>query len=89
MQGYLPNEVIAKSKHGFGLPFGQWLKKSERLKEHVYGNMESLKSRGVFREQFIDELVDGHKQGHASYYGTMLWIMAMLEQWFQEHHLSL
>jgi len=82
---FLPEEIINKPKHGFGLPFGQWLKKSDRLQELVYSNLQSMKQRQLFRESFIDNLVQAHQTGHAAYYGSMVWTVAILEQWFNEH----
>ncbi|MEL7450179.1 MAG: asparagine synthase-related protein [Pseudomonadota bacterium] len=85
LKDFLPHETITKEKHGFGLPFGVWLKTHKGLGELVYGSLENLKSRGIFRDAFIDELVATHRGGHAAYYGGMLWVMMMLEQWLQAH----
>lgn len=85
LSDFLPREVITKSKHGFGLPFGQWLKASDELKELVYSNLQSAKLRKIFRNDFIDRLVSLHDTGHASYYGTMVWVIVMLEEWLRQH----
>lgn len=82
---FLPAEVITKSKHGFGLPFGQWLRKSDELKQLVYSNLQSIKQRKIFREEFIDQLIELHDAGHASYHGTMVWVIVILEEWFKQH----
>lgn len=81
MQDFLPAEIINKTKQGFGLPFGEWLKTSAEVQELVYGSLQQLKSRKVFRDEFIDDLVAKHRSGHASYYGEFVWVMTMLEQW--------
>lgn len=85
MKGFLPDEIIHKKKHGFGLPFGLWLQESAELRELVFGSLSSLRSRGVIRPDFIDHLLDLHGQDDARYYGVFIWVLAMLEQWFQEH----
>ena len=51
LEGFLPDEILAKKKHGFGLPFGVWLKTHARLGELVYGLLGSLKRRGIVRAQ--------------------------------------
>ena len=84
-EDFLPQETIKKTKHGFGLPFGEWLKTSPKLQERVYSNLQQLKNRNIFRPVFIDQAIQAHRTNHAAYYGTMVWILAMLEQWFQEH----
>jgi len=47
---FLPPEIISKSKHGFGLPFGVWLKKDKRIQDEVYGALSNLKSRSMFQK---------------------------------------
>lgn len=86
LNGFLPSEVINKSKHGFGLPFGEWLKTSPKLQELIYARLQNLKLRGIFRPEFIDHLIEMHRHGHAAYYGTMVWVLAMLEEWMQQHN---
>ncbi len=88
LSDFLPEEIINKPKHGFGLPFGQWLKKSDRLKEIIYSNLQAMKKRQLFHEAFIDNLIQAHQTGHAAYYGSMVWTVAILEQWFHEHQVS-
>jgi len=89
MQGFLPPEVLAKKKHGFGLPFGQWLKTHARLGELIYGLLGDLKRRRIVRADFLDDLVNQHRDGHASYFGYAIWDLAMLEAWLQAHPVSL
>lgn len=88
MTGFLPNEIILKKKHGFGLPFGLWLQESPRLRELIFGNLTSLRTRNVIRPQFLDRLLTLHGSDDARYYGVLIWVLAMLEQWFQEHRLA-
>jgi asparagine synthase (glutamine-hydrolysing) len=87
LDGFLPPEIIRKSKHGFGLPFGEWLKTSAQLQDLIYSSLHALKTRGVIRGAFIDTLIEMHRRDHAAYYGTMIWVLAMLEQWFQQRNL--
>lgn len=85
MSGFLPDEILTKSKHGFGLPFGQWLKSNRDLADFVYSHLEGLKKRTVIRVDFIDELIQSHRSGHASYYGYAIWDLVMLEAWLMAH----
>jgi asparagine synthase (glutamine-hydrolysing) len=88
MQGYLPDEIIHKKKHGFGLPFGLWLQQSSELRDLVYGNLSDLKRRHIIRDGFLDRLLDLHGADDARYYGVFIWVLAMLEQWFKAHEIS-
>ena len=85
MQQFLPDQILAKSKHGFGLPFGDWLKTSKLLADLVYESLNGLKKRELIEPRFIDELISDHQQGHAGYFGYIIWDLVMLEQWFTVH----
>ena len=85
MQGFLPDEILNKSKHGFGLPFGTWLKTHKPLAEMIYGLLTDLKQRRIVLPEFIDRLIEDHRSGHASYFGYAIWDLAMLEAWLSSH----
>ena len=81
MLGFLPDETINKGKHGFGLPFGVWLKTHKPLQELCYDNLLKLKQRGYIRPDFIDNAIAMHKDVHAAFYGELMWVLMMLELW--------
>src|SRR5258706_6369633 len=81
----LPPEIITKQKHGFGLPFGPWLTRSKSLKTIVADSLSSLGRRGVVRAEFLNELTTEHLNAHAGYYGSLVWVLMMLELWLQSH----
>lgn len=85
LRDFLPDEIITKQKHGFGLPFGEWLKNDGRLQAVGRDSLDSLKGRDIIRPEFIDELFRLHSGAHSGYYGTMIWVLMMLEQWFRHH----
>ncbi len=85
MRNFLAPETLRKSKHGFGLPFGVWLKDYQPLKELAHDNLTKLKKRGYFNPEFIDKALNMHESTHASYYGELVWIMMMLELWLSAH----
>jgi len=84
LRGFLPDAIINKPKHGFGLPFGPWVLSHGRLRELAFDSLSSLKRRQIFNEAMIDDL-PAQLQEHPPYYGTLVWILMMLEQWFQHH----
>jgi asparagine synthase (glutamine-hydrolysing) len=88
LAGFLPDEILAKKKHGFGLPFGVWLKSHARLADLTFGLLGDLKSRRVIQPAFIDRLIAEQREGHPGFYGYAIWDLAMLEAWFQEHRLA-
>lgn len=80
----LPREIIRKQKHGFGLPFGLWLQQHAGLRQLACDSLSDLKARRIVRAGFIDQLLGRHMAEHAAYHGTMVWVLMMLEQWFQQ-----
>lgn len=84
LRGFLPEQVIAKQKHGFGLPFGVWLGRNARLRQLSGDSLSDLKQRGIVQARFIDELLSRHLHEHPGYHGTMVWVLMMLEQWFRQ-----
>ena len=85
LRGFLPDEILTKKKHGFGLPFGVWATRDLALRTLARDSVRGLGERGIVRQQFTDVLVDHHLQAHPGYYGEMVWILMMLEQWFRHH----
>jgi asparagine synthase (glutamine-hydrolysing) len=85
LRGFLPDEIITKKKKGFGLPFGVWVNRHDRLKRLAVDSLRSFGDRGVVRPQFINTLLQTHLQAHPGYYGEMVWILMMMEQWLRQH----
>lgn len=84
-RGFLANETLDKSKHGFGLPFGVWLREHAGLRELVGNKLEALKARDIFLPSFIDHARHQHETGHASFFGELNWILMVLELWLEQH----
>ena len=82
VRGFLPPEILSKKKHGFGLPFGTWLRSDQSLRDLAGDSLQTLKGRGVVRPEAIDALWSHRHREHPAYYGTMVWVLLMLEQWF-------
>jgi asparagine synthase (glutamine-hydrolysing) len=83
----LPQEIIRKKKHGFGLPIAVWLKTNKPLNDMMHDLVLSPRSiqRGYFRKKTLEEIVDQHAKDATSFYGTVLWHLMMLELWHRTH----
>jgi asparagine synthase (glutamine-hydrolysing) len=82
---FLPPEVLTKQKHGFGLPFGKWVVSDPALREFVFDSLTGFARYGVVRASFIDELKGTHLQEEAHYFGSLIWIIVVLEHWLREN----
>ncbi len=85
LRDLLPEKIINKSKHGFGLPFGLWMENDAALREIANDSLASFKQRGYVQPAYIDRLLHLRQASHASYYGVMIWIIMMLETWLRAH----
>jgi asparagine synthase (glutamine-hydrolysing) len=83
LSDFLPREIIAKKKHGFGLPIGVWI----RTKKNVAGFVQdALRGPGCtirpyFRGGFIDELFGLHRETGSAFYGDIIWNLLVFELW--------
>jgi asparagine synthase (glutamine-hydrolysing) len=83
LRGFLPDEILAKKKQGFGLPFGVWVNTHPALQALATDSLHSLARRGVVRTDFVQVLLTQRLSEHPGYYGEMVWILMMLEQWLR------
>lgn len=83
LRGFLPDEIISKKKQGFGLPFGVWANNTPALKALASDSLQSLAARGVVRADFVQTLLTQRLPEHPGYFGEMVWILMMLEQWLR------
>ena len=81
LRDVLPGEILRKTKHGFGLPFGPWVLKHERLRALAEMSLEGIARRGMVKPAFARTLVGTRLAEAPGYYGELVWILMMLEQW--------
>lgn len=85
LRGFLPDEILLKKKQGFGLPFGVWVARDAALRYLASDSVHGLVDRGILRADFVDALFDKRLNEHPGYFGEMIWISMMLEQWLGCH----
>ncbi len=85
LSDFLPAQILAKKKHGFGLPVGPWLLGDARLRDDARAAVDQLAARGIVRKELVDELFALRLREHAGYFGEMVWILTVLERWLSVH----
>ena len=87
MAGLLPEAILRKKKHGFGLPIGLWLKQHplwRGLAEDILLEPRTYQ-RGYFQRSFVEDLFRKMDGDSSTYYGDLLWLFMMLELWHRHH----
>ncbi len=81
----LPREIIAKTKHGFGLPIPVWLRTDKHLNDMMHELVLGTRTlqRGMFRKKALEELVERHRTETGSFYGDILWNVMIWELWLR------
>jgi len=87
LKDVLPPATIAKTKHGFGMPFGLWLRSHAPLSDLVHGSLDAFQRRGIMQPSYLRDLRRQHDTGHATYFGIMIWVIALLECWLDARKL--
>jgi len=83
LKQWLPDATIRKRKHGFGLPFGHWMRSHKPLQDLAYDSIATLKNRNIFNPRFLDNAIAMHRDDHASYFGELVWVLMSLELWLK------
>jgi asparagine synthase (glutamine-hydrolysing) len=83
LRDFLPHEILTKKKHGFGLPFGVWAIGHAGLQSLVEDCFATFGGRGIARPEFLRCLRTELLPAHPGYYGELVWILIMLEQWLR------
>lgn len=81
LRNVLPQEILSKKKHGFGLPFGLWVLRHNELRALATDSLRAIANRGIVRPDFVDELLKHQLAKAPGYYGELVWVLMMLEQW--------
>lgn len=80
LQGILPVTTLEKPKHGFAVPFDQWMRQG--LKTFVAEILfdQRTQARGFFNPRVIERYYADHINGRAGV-STQLWFMMVFEVW--------
>lgn len=87
LREFLPQQILVKQKHGFGLPVGAWLVQHAPLRRLARDAVDTLRPRRIIRDGMIDELFGSRLEQHPAYFGTMIWILMMLGLWLESRDL--
>ena len=79
---------LDKSKQGFGVPVGDWLRGSLRLELESYVEPKFLESQGIFNGDYISNLVNRHISGKEDK-SMQVWCFYTFQKWYLNTYLML
>jgi asparagine synthase (glutamine-hydrolysing) len=83
--GFLPDMIINKDKHGFGLPFIEYADRSRPLVEFICDSVTALKRRHIFRDAYLDRMIACHRGEANGMHRGDIWDLMMIELWHRHH----
>ena len=80
---HLPENLIAKRKHGFGVPVGKWLNKDLKVQLLDFMNPTFLNNQGIFDSTLINRMQRDHQGGRYDY-RRELWSFLVFQRWYSK-----
>jgi asparagine synthase (glutamine-hydrolysing) len=78
-RGLLPDAIIDRPKHGFGVPLGAWLRRDLASARETLLSPEA-RGRGLLHLPVVERLLSEHADGKRDHSGR-LWALLTLEWW--------
>jgi asparagine synthase (glutamine-hydrolysing) len=80
LTGLLPDEILYRSKRGFGAPMGAWLKTELAPLRRVLLGKNAIEARGLLSWPAVNELLTLHDEAREDYTDVLL-VLLNLELW--------
>ncbi len=78
---YFPEGFLDKSKKGFGVPVGDWLRDSLKKELQEYASPAILKKQGLFSIPFVSQMIEEHLKGVTD--NTFrVWTFYCFQKWY-------
>jgi asparagine synthase (glutamine-hydrolysing) len=83
LEGRIPHDILARPKHGFEAPTGEWLRGplAPMANDLLLG--PTARSRGIFSPSAVGRIWSEHQSGRRDH-RHRLWSLLMLELWFRQ-----
>ena len=81
-RGILPESIINRRKHGFGIPLGAWLRRDMSPVRDILLSRRA-RERGLWRGAAVERLIEEHQSGRRDH-NRQLWALLTLEEWHRQ-----
>ncbi len=78
----LPDDIIDRKKHGFGIPLGAWLRRDMRPVRDLLLSRRA-RQRGLLQMRTVERLIVQHESGQRDN-NRQLWALLTLEEWHRQ-----
>ncbi|MCY4466294.1 MAG: asparagine synthase (glutamine-hydrolyzing) [Chloroflexi bacterium] len=78
----LPDAIIDRKKHGFGIPLGAWLRRDMRPVRDLLLSRPA-RDRGLLKLPVVERLIEQHETGQRDK-NRQLWALLTLEEWHRQ-----
>lgn len=83
-ENYFPKGFLNKSKHGFGVPVGDWLRSSLREELMSYSELHFLQNQQIFQPEYIQRLVNEHLSATKDH-TFKVWTFYIFQKWYKHN----
>jgi len=81
-----PENFLDKSKSGFGVPIGDWLRTLLRKELESYSEQSFLETQNIFEVEQIRKLVTDHLKGIDNTF--MVWTFFCFQKWYMNNYMN-
>jgi asparagine synthase (glutamine-hydrolysing) len=78
-RSYLPDSIIDRPKHGFGVPLGAWLRRDMGIVRETLLSPQA-RARGLLDLRAVEQMIEAHVDGSRDH-AQRLWALLTLEWW--------
>lgn len=82
----LPREIIDRPKMGFVLPWANWMK--QELRDLCEQKLQNLGDRSGLSGDYLQELWQAFLNDDPKVSWSRIWLLVVLENWLEEHHVQ-
>jgi asparagine synthase (glutamine-hydrolysing) len=79
---YIGNDILTRPKQGFGMPFGDWIRKDLKYLIREKLNRNRIQNQKILNPDFTEYYISQHMNGKADY-STQIWSWLILHDWME------
>lgn len=81
-----PINFLNASKHGFGIPVGNWLRTHLKNEVAKYSCKRLIKDQGIFNYEYLVDILTSHMEGKKDF-TFQVWAFYCFQEWYFKNHI--